>query len=325
MSFNIPLVLFIYRRPIFVKNLIDVLRDLQPNNIYVFADGPKNNFDEDLICKETREQLNQINWNCNLQVFFEEKNIGLRKNITKGLNYIFSHEKAAIILEDDCLPNIDFFYFCQELLVRYENNMEISVVSGNNHQNDKNRGDGSYYFSKYSHCWGWATWASRWKHYNDLIDFWPSWKLTDDWHSLNSCEDEKEYWEEVFNKVYEGEVDSWAYRWLATNWYLNKLTILPNVNLVSNVGFGPDSTHTKSDIVLPAQPTGCIKNITHPKLVVRNLDADFYTYLYHYGGIYKRFPYSMLPILKKIIPIAVKRKIKLCLIKINLYRFLRLR
>lgn len=324
MKFDTPIVLFVYKRPKLVRQLISVLRFLKPSKLYIFADGPSEDFiDQVQKCQDVRDEIGKIDWDCKLYFKAQPKNIGLRKSIVSGLNHVFDLEEMAIILEDDCFPNIDFFYFCENLLFRYANNDYISVISGNNFQCGQVRGSGSYYFSKYSHCWGWATWSRSWKNYDDQMTFWPAWKTSNEWLDLNSSQFEKAYWEKIFDDAYRGQINSWAYRWLASNWYLGKLTILPNVNLVSNVGFDSDATHTKSDIYIPPIATHRLGEIKHPKLITRDLDADFYTYQHHYGGLYKLFPYKYLLILKKIIPANVKNIIKSCLIKINSYRFLR--
>ena len=148
-------------------------------------------------------------------------------------------------MDDDCLPNLDFFSFCENLLDRYFSDERIFVITGNNFQNGTWRGDASYYFSKYTPIWGWATWRRAWKHYQGDINFWPKWKSSDAWKKYKSDKIERKYLQKIFDSCYAGQIDSWDYPWMASTWYKNGLTATPNVNLVSNIGFGKDASYTK--------------------------------------------------------------------------------
>ena len=132
------------------------------------------------------------------------------------------------------------------MLDRYANEDRVSVITGQNLQFGRQHGQASYYFSKYPHCWGWATWRRSWHLYCGDIPFWPQWSKSDDWVKQTSDSVERRYWSKIFEKVRLKLIDSWAYPWMACVWYYGGLTATPNVNLVSNIGFGPDSTHTAS-------------------------------------------------------------------------------
>jgi hypothetical protein len=202
-------------------------------------------------------------------------------------------------LEDDCIPNLDFFTFCEDLLDRYAEDERVSAITGNNFQNGKLRGNASYYFSKFYYCWGWASWRRAWENYQGDIEFWPEWSNSKDWVNYIPNKIERKYWQKIFNITYNGQIDSWAYPWTCCNWKLGKISIVPNVNLVSNIGFGHDATHTKSKKHLSSNlKTFSLKRITHPKKIQKNLEADLYDFEYHFGGKSLRFPMSVLRLIK---------------------------
>ncbi|MFB2644734.1 glycosyltransferase family 2 protein, partial [Raphidiopsis sp. BLCC-F218] len=187
----------------------------------------------------------------------------------------------GIILEDDCVPHPDFFTFCSSLLEFYRNDERVWVITGDNFQNGQKRGDGYYYFSKYNHCWGWATWHRAWKHYQGDIPFWTEWQDSESWSRVLPNTLERRYWAKIFNTVYSGKIDSWAYPWTACVWYHGGLTLTPNRNLVTNIGFGKDATHTtgrgdKFNII--STETLSLSSLSHPVGVFVDQDADNYVF-----------------------------------------------
>ncbi len=155
--------------------------------------------------------------------------------------------EQGIILEDDCLANNDFFYFCEELLERYKNDSEIFLIAGSNFQKDVNISPNSYYFSRYMHCWGWATWKRAWEKYDNSMAIWPAMKSEKVLDSLLDNKSQVKYWSDIFDRTYNNEINSWGYVWMCTCWWHNALTIIPKVNLVINIGFGDGATHTKNN------------------------------------------------------------------------------
>ena len=175
------------------------------------------------------------------------------------------------------------------------------TITGNNFQDGKWRGDASYYFSKYIHCWGWATWRRSWHKYDGNIKFWPKWSNSKDWVNFISNKIERRYWQNIFKRVHLEQVDSWAYPWTASIWYNKGLTITPNVNLVSNIGFGESATHTKSkkdkSFKMSVNNLG---TLIYSNKVERNIEADNWTFNHHYGGKNLNFPFSLISYFRKI-------------------------
>ncbi len=275
-----PVVLFVFNRPELTARSFECIRSVQPLELFIIADGPRvgNNLDIEL-CSVVRKIVQNIDWKCKKHFVYAESNLGLKKRVSSGLNYVFEKVDKAIILEDDCIPHEDFFNFCDELLGKYENDDRISVITGNNFQRGNWRGEGSYYFSKYNHCWGWATWKRAWDFYDGELSFWPTWKLSGDWKKLFLNNSEMKYWEAIFDDVYRGGRNSWAYPWTASVWKRNGLTATPNINLVTNIGFDERSTHTTSKNVWYAHlPSRSIGSLVHPKSVEVCIDADRFTF-----------------------------------------------
>ena len=290
--------------------VFEKIRQAKPPRLYIAADGPRedNNDDRNKIVK-VREIATKVDWPCEVKTLFRNKNLGCKKAISTAINWFFENEEQGIILEDDCLPNLDFFNFCENLLFRYSKDERISAITGNNFQDGKWRGDASYYFSKYIHCWGWATWRRSWHKYDGNIKFWPKWSNSKDWVNFISNKIERRYWQNIFKRVHLEQVDSWAYPWTASIWYNKGLTITPNVNLVSNIGFGESATHTKSkkdkSFKMSVNNLG---TLIYSNKVERNIEADNWTFNHHYGGKNLNFPFSLISYFRKIMIYLFKNK-----------------
>ena len=291
-SLQTPVLFLVFNRPATTSQVFERIRKARPVRLYVAADGarPDRLGERDKV-DQVRKIATKVDWPCELKTLFQERNLGCQKAVSTAITWLFEEEERGIILEDDCLPHLDFFSFCEMLLDRFEADERVSVITGDNFQNGLKRGDASYYFSKYNHCWGWASWRRAWQQYdNDLAD-WPAWAASNAWPAVTADKAERRYWEEHFQKVRDGLIDSWAYPWTASVWMYGGLTVTPNTNLVTNIGFGADSTHTKSLRHLSAFMTESpIGTIVHPQDVIRNEEADKYVFDNHFGGKYRRLP-----------------------------------
>lgn len=210
--------------------------------------------------------------------------MGCKRGVSSGLAWAFSQVDRAIVLEDDCVPRDEFFSYCEALLERYRYDERVGVITGNNFQDGIQRGDGSYYFSKYNHVWGWATWSRAWQHYDGDVSFWPAWKTSAEWRAVHPDPIERRYWARIIDRVARGEIDTWDYSWTASTWYRGGLTATPNANLVSNIGFGPGATHTKAPWDFPGHDTAPLGPLRHRSGVHHDVDADRYTFDRHFGG-----------------------------------------
>ncbi|MDO8863358.1 glycosyltransferase family 2 protein [Haliea sp. E1-2-M8] len=293
----------IFNRPDTTAKVFEEIRRAKPPRLYVAADGARDGREgENDRVESARSIATAIDWPCEIKTLFRDKNLGCKRAVGEAITWFFEHEEQGIILEDDCLPHADFFRFTEVVLDRYRDDERVSVVTGDNFQDGKYRGSASYYFSKYNHCWGWASWRRAWRHYQGDIPFWPEWSQSADWCEKMPDPVERRYWAKIFERVHAGGIDTWDYPWTASLWFQGGLTATPNVNLVSNIGFGPDSTHTRAQKnPLAAIPIAPIGEIIHPAGVERCADADKYLFDYSHGGRSLSFPYTILSFPRRII------------------------
>ena len=275
-----PVLLIAWRRPQTLRLVIEAIRPVSPKWMFVACDGPDPSRPGEVEkVAETRALIDQeIDWACTIQHFYSEENLGCSLGVSRAISWFFDQVEEGIILEDDCVPHTDFFIYCSDLLNRYRADTRVWCISGSNFQSGNWRGDGSYYFSRYNHCWGWASWRRCWKHYDGTLSTWPS--LRDSGLLRSMFTDPKEilYWSSIWQKLFiENKPDSWAYRWTFTCFVNGGLTALPNVNLVSNIGFGEDATHTTGSSSL-GQSTSAIGLINPPKFILRDATADRFTF-----------------------------------------------
>jgi hypothetical protein len=276
----------LFNRPDLTQIVFNAIRQAQPQRLLVIADGPRTS-SEKLKCLEARGIINQVDWKCEVSTNFSDENLGCRNRISSGLDWVFDQVEEAIILEDDCLPAPSFFPFCQTLLDRFRYDKRIMAISGNNFQNGILRTPYSYYFSKYNHCWGWATWRRSWEHWNFSATPWMEFKNAGLVDQLSEDPYEIAYWRKIFDNLFlEGKPDTWDYAWTFKCWSQGGLTILPNTNMVTNIGFREDGTHTTQTNPLTANlPSHDIWEISHPPFVIRHKQADLYTFDHNFGGL----------------------------------------
>lgn len=291
-----PVLFLVFNRPETTAQVFEAIRQAQPPRLYIASDGPREGRQgEAERVARVREIATAVDWPCQVKTLFREKNLGCKYAVSSGITWFFEYEEQGIILEDDCLPHPDFFAYCETLLERYAGDERVSVITGDNFQNGIKRGDGSYYFSRYNHVWGWASWRRAWHFYDGDLSFWPEWKRSKSWSTEFPDRVERRYWEKVFDRMYVGEIDTWDYPWTASVWYRGGLTATPNVNLVSNIGFGPDSTHTASaDSPLARMQASAIGELIQPAAITQNHAADRHVFDYTFGGKILRFPWSLL-------------------------------
>jgi hypothetical protein len=271
---KVPVVLIIYRRPQMTARIIDSLRNVKPSEIFVIADGPKNIKDA-VKCQKTRALIKSIDWKCKIYRKYSSKNLGLRKRVVSGLNWVFSKVDRAIILEDDLEIDRSFYRFCSDMLDKYKDNEKVISISGNNFIFGRHKINNSYYFSKFIYSWGWATWKRAWKLYDDDMLDWPKLKKLGTLKKITGGFGKYLYWTRIFDLTYKEIINSWAYRWIYTSFVNKKLSIVPCENLVANVGIGKDATHTAVKSRVLGIPIKNIKfPLKHPKIIKADIVAD---------------------------------------------------
>ena len=245
-----PLAMIVFRRPDVTRRVFAAVAAAKPRQLFLIADGPRiDHPDESERCEEVRKIVTAIDWPCKVEINFAEENLGLRQRVSSGLNWVFSQVEAAIILEDDCLPDSSFFPFCTEMLNRHADHHQVALVSGFNPLEKSFPFRFSYYFSLPNSLsiWGWATWRRAWQEFDGPMSSWPDVKEAGLLQALFPDKKVVDYWTAVFDSMYfNSGPSSWAYRWVYTCWVRNWLSVVPSRNLIQNIGFGSDATHTVS-------------------------------------------------------------------------------
>lgn len=244
-AFETPVALIIFNRPELTRKVLEKIREVRPKKLYVISDGPRADkpLDAELVLA-CRRQIDEIDWDCEIVRDYADKNLGCRERVVTGLSKVFNQEDKAIILEDDCLPSISFFFFTETLLNRYADDARLGSIGGTLPTGISAPGDESYFFSQYPMIWGWGTWSRVWKSYDAAILKWPDLRKTRFLEGLLDNPKAIAKWRWNFDSVYKNKIDTWDHQFVFNVWTHNLLTVIPSRNLISNIGFGPDATHT---------------------------------------------------------------------------------
>jgi hypothetical protein len=274
-----PVLLIIFNRPETTRLVFEAIRAARPPRLYVAADGPRADVPSDeLLCTEARQVVNQVDWDCKVFTLFRKVNLNCGLGPSTAFSWFFEHEEEGIILEDDCLPSNSFFWYCQELLQHYRHDMRVMHIGGNNFLNGwKKDPDYSYYFSRSGHVWGWATWRRAWNAFDYSIGLHDKVKAAGYFNNFFLNRLERFYRLRKFKKTRSGSlVNWWDYQWDFARYVNSGLSIVPQVNLVRNIGFNSQATHTHNgksrsallqanDIELP---------LRHPPFMIRDAESE---------------------------------------------------
>jgi hypothetical protein len=243
--FEKPILLITYKRLDTTKRVFEQIKKIRPQKLYIASDGPKNEAQEVNVLKVREFIINNINWNCEVKTRFRDKNLGVGFGPNDAIEWFFSYEEEGIIIEDDCLPSLSFFYFCQELLDMYRDNKKIGVIQGFNPFPQKDY-PYSYFFSKYDLKWGWATWKDRWQYQDMYMKDWPQVRNTDLLDKIfEGNKIIKLYWESMFDQIYLNPHFAWDTQFTYQMLKRCMLTIVPKKNIVLNIGYGEEASSTK--------------------------------------------------------------------------------
>lgn len=276
-----PILFIIFNRPDTTRQVFEAIRKARPAQLFISADGPRiHKQGEAEKCAAVRaivDTPDAIDWPCEVHRNYSDGNQGCKNGVSSAINWFFKNVKEGIILEDDCLPDQSFFPFASTMLERYRNDEHIMAVRGTNLQfgtkvasvseagdkfkNDNDAKAPAYYFSKSPHIWGWATWSRAWQKYNiemnDLDDFIQSKKI----HTMFPDKKIANFWISIFKHVRDRKVDTWDTQWAYTVIKSEGLSVVPNVNLIKNIGIGNDATHTTTGPDFLKQSVGSISNL----------------------------------------------------------------
>lgn len=272
---NTPVAFLIFNRPDTTDRVFEEIRRARPRRLLVVADGARN-AGEESRCAASRAVVERVDWDCEVLTNFSDVNMGCKRRVASGLDWVFEQCEEAIILEDDCVPHPTFFPFCTELLERYRDDERIGMICGNNFQRGRKRSPYSYYFSRHVTVWGWASWRRAWRHYDVEMKLWPTLRETSWLDDMLVNPVAVRYWRETFDRTHAGLVDTWDYQLFFSWWTQNALAATPNANLISNIGFRPDAVHTRDRLNTMAElPVEAIDlPLSHPPHMSLDRDAD---------------------------------------------------
>jgi hypothetical protein len=266
-----------------VDTSLQVLKQIKrskPPRLYITADGPRTTkTGEDRRCEETRKAvMNAIDWNCQVTTLFRDRNLGPKEAISSAITWFFEQEEDGIILEHDCLPANSFFFYCDVLLEKYRDDKRVWLVSGCNFQNGKKWGDASYYFSNLTNGWGWATWRRSWNEYDKELSRYDYKEVRRNLEKIFEQPLIVDRWVQIFEDTKSGKIDTWDYQVTFAHLFSHSVTIAPNINLVSNIGFGELAENTTdSNSPFANVPLEEINEIKHPIFMVPEKSADLST------------------------------------------------
>lgn len=286
---------FVFNRPNLTRQVFAAIASARPPMLLVVADGPRVDHPDDAeLVAQTRAVIDEVDWPCDVRTCYSSANLGCRIRISSGLDWVFSQVGEAIILEDDCLPDSTFFPFAEALLDRYRGEERIQMIAGTNVLAPRRFSAESYYFSRCYTIWGWATWARAWSHYDLQMSQWPARRNSGWLEELLGGDIEAGIAREIFDATHGGRVPTWDFQWLFSSWLAGGLSVTPEVNLVSNLGYGELATHERTgDHPLAARPTEPIEfPLRHPTEIAVQEDADRAVWRFSYADRFETRPGS---------------------------------
>jgi len=271
-----PVAFLVFNRPDVTQRVFEAIARAKPPRLFVIADGARENrAGEKERCEAVRRIFDKVDWDCEVLTNYSESNMGCAPRVASGIDWVFANAEEAIVLEDDCLPHPTFFRFCDEMLERYREDERVMTVSGDNFQFGAQRWEYSYYFSRYVHVWGWATWRRAWNHFDLKMAHWPMIRSGGWLNDIIDDDREARFWAQAFEQAYQGKSSAWSYQWILACWLRSALSVLPNVNLVSNIGFGEEATHTSGKSKVANMDVQELKfPLVHPPVLIRDSQAD---------------------------------------------------
>ncbi len=280
-----PILFIVFNRPDVTKILFESIRTARPEHLFITADGPRPNRPDDIEnCRLVREIVANITWPCEVKTLFRTENLGCKYAVSAAIDWFFEQVPEGIILEDDDVPDPSFFRYCEELLEKYRDDTRVMHISGDNFQqrNPRFACNESYYFSQFAHIWGWATWRRAWKKYDVEISDWPEirdkkilYKLIDDPAVAHR-------WSYLFEQYYNRTINSYDGQWAYACLVNEGLCINPSVNLISNIGFGANATHSfaSNDLFENLPRKSLSFPLIHPTTIQINRVAEKYSSRY---------------------------------------------
>lgn len=272
-----PVLFLVFNRPEPTARVFEAIRRARPPRLYIGADGPRTDRDgESERVAEVRRLVTAVDWPCEVKTLFRDHNLGCRDAVSGAITWFFENEEQGIILEDDCLPSQSFFWFCDKMLEHYKDDMRIWQIAGFNALPSSFAPfEASYYFTAYGSIWGWATWRNRWEHFDANLSQAEAAGIIDFVLAALGSDEYPQRRRRQMDRIVRGQVSIWDYQWFFARLANSGLSVVPAVNLVSNIGFGDDATHTSLARTAPQPRAGEVAfPLIYPPYVVRDRRRD---------------------------------------------------
>ena len=312
-NFKTPILFLVFNRPDTTIKVFNEIQKIKPKKLYIAADGPRDgNINDEKKCNEVKELIfKNINWNCEIKSLLRENNLGCKKAVSSAIDWFFESEEMGIILEDDCVPHQDFFYFCEKLLNFYKNDTRVMMICGTNYLGIDHQFYDDYFFSKFYIVWGWATWKRAWKYYDVEMLQWPNFKENKNLNNFFYNIDISSYYEGMFDLLFYKKFNTWDIQWWFSCISQSAYSILPKYNLITNLGEIGTHSETQKDLSmnLPTKSFN-IDNIKKNKFFTYSYEIDKLIYM-KLGILQKNTVKNKVKkIFKKIIPKKIQKFLK---------------
>ena len=281
---NKAVLIIVFSRPDKFRKVLEPLKIVKPPRLYIAADGPrKNNKNDKIRCKETRDIVKEIGWECDVKTLFRDNNLGCEKAVSSSITWFFENEEDGIILEDDIIGDISFFSYCEKLLDYYKNDEKIMHI-GNNNVHNNNSLD-SYYFCSIGNSWGWASWKRAWKYFDLELSKYSYEEIRNSINNIFDDEIFRRFWINCgFNMKTNTKKAVWDMSWIICMMINDGLSVYPNQNLIKNIGFDDSATHcTSSDNRYSNLETQPLKELKYLNEIYRNKYMDSKIMIEFYG------------------------------------------
>jgi hypothetical protein len=280
---SVPVLLIAFNRPNTTKIVFKTIREAKPMKLFVAVDGPRDNKEGEAdLVEEVKQIVQNVDWDCETHFRFNNKNLGAEITVSSAITWSLEKEEYVIILEDDIVAPLSFFRFAEEMLMRYKYDERIGIISGNNFTPIALKDNSDYFFAKYGHSWGWATWKREWDGF-DLNT-----EVKDDHlkhrfiRSISNSREEARFYKRYYKNMKKRGPGNNTWDMVANyiNRVNNRINIVPRVNLTSNIGIY--GLHAKGESVFHNIPFDeNFKIINHPDKVEINVEYDKHHFKEH--------------------------------------------
>jgi hypothetical protein len=293
-----PVLLIVFNRPDKVEQMVAALREIKPSTLYIAADGPRDNRPTDSErCTATRAVIETIDWPCTVHKRYQDKNLGCKIGVSSAITWFFENVEAGIILEDDCIPTLDFFLYATDMLTRYQ---DSTVMHINGTTFTQATDSLSYHFSHIPLVWGWATWRRAWQHYDVAMTTLPQTVQAMRGRNMFNSSAFRAFWTRLFMHIITAQVDTWDAQWVHTVFAHNGICITPRSNLIHNIGFDTDATHTTESVAFARPHERLPFPLNHPATLAIDTAADTRTmYTGFIRSVKQRIKYQLIAVVTR--------------------------